>query len=52
MNFPIWPIVFLIHSLGIPIFVVHVRVFLDMGVGLHGGWEDLYTKAGKLTQRY
>ena len=27
----------LIHSLGVPIFVVHVGVFLDMGVGIYGG---------------
>ena len=29
MKFPLWPIVFLLHSLGVPICVVHVGVFLD-----------------------
>ena len=36
MKFPILPI-FLLHSLGIPICMVHVGVFLDMGIGIHGG---------------
>ena len=36
MNFPLWPVVFLLHTLGVPICVVHVGVFLDMGVGIHG----------------
>ena len=37
MNFNLWPIEVLLHSLGIPIFVVHVGVSLDMGVRIHGG---------------
>ena len=36
MNIPICPIVFLLHSLGVLICVVHVGVFLDVVVGIHG----------------
>ena len=37
MKFPLWSIMCLIHIFGVPICVVHVGVFLDMGVEIHGG---------------
>ena len=37
MKFTLWHIVFLLHSLGIPICVVYVEVIFDMCVGSHGG---------------
>ena len=36
-KFPLWTIAILLHSLGVPMCVVNVGVFLDIGVGIHGG---------------
>ena len=48
MNFPFWYIVFLRHSLGVPIFVVRVGIFLDMGVGIHrGSWGRTFSWRGR-----
>ena len=48
MNFTIWPIVFFLHSLGVPICGVHVGVFLDMGVGIHvGRWGHTFECRGQ-----
>ena len=41
LKFPLLPIVFLIHSLGIPICVLHVGIYLDMGVGFMESVGDI-----------
>ena len=49
MKSPIWNIVFLLDGLGVLICVVHVRVFLDVGVGIHGGrWGNTLACRGQL----
>ena len=48
VNFPLCTILFLLHSLGVPICVVYVGVFLDMDVGINGGrWVHNLACMGK-----